>query len=258
VRVDELRTGFQVDELKLESVFVLSFFSVLSGCVATQEDVRGLYGRQARLEAKVTQLSQEVGAQKTQSTNTSDLKQRMSQLEQKLRDMQQSISDIGERLNRLEKRGEEVSSLPSQPEAPAVGGELAPTPNVSNVETIFNEGYKSLTEGRYKDARDNFKLLLSKHPGSAKASDAQYWLAESYYREGNFEEAILAFQKFIDTYPKDSRVPLSYLKQGLSLINIGRKEEARLFLQTLIDKFPKSQEARVAKEKLAGLGGAKP
>lgn len=256
MRVDELSTGFQVDELKLESVFVLSVFVVLSGCVATQEDVRGLYGRQARLEAKVTQLSQEVGAQKTQSTSNSDLRQRMSQLEQKLRNMEQSISDIGERLNRLEKRGEEVSSLPSQPEAPAVGGESAP--NVSNEETVFNEGYKSLTEGRYKDARDNFKLVLSKYPGSAKASDAQYWLAESYYREGNFEEAILAFQKFIDIYPKDSRVPLSYLKQGLSLINIGRKEEARLFLQTLIDKFPKSQEARVAKEKLAGLGGGKP
>ncbi|MER3446169.1 MAG: tol-pal system protein YbgF [Candidatus Dadabacteria bacterium] len=217
--------------------------------------MRGIYGRQARLEARVAQLSQEVGALKAQSTNDSDLRQRIAQIEQRLRDMEQSNSDISERLNRLEKRSEEISSLPSQPEVPAVGG-VAPTA-VSSEEALFNEGYKSLTEGRYKDARDHFKLFLSRYPNSAKASDAQYWLAESYYRQGSFEEAILAFQKFIDTYPKDSRVPLSYLKQGLSLINIGRKEEARLFLQTLIDKFPKSQEAKVAREKLAALGGEK-
>ncbi len=230
-------------------------FALLSGCVASQEDVRGLYGRQARLEARVAQLSQEVGGLKTQSTNSNDTKQRIAQLEQRLKDMEQSNSDVVERLNRLEKGREEVSSLPSQPEAPAAGGESAPA--VSSEEAVFNEGYKSLTEGRYKDARDRFKLFLSTYPGSAKASDAQYWIAESYYREGNFEEAILAFQKFIDTYPKDKRVPLSYLKQGLSLISIGRKEEARLFLQTLIDKFPRSQEAKIAQEKLAGLGGGK-
>jgi tol-pal system protein YbgF len=230
-------------------------FAVLSGCVASQEDVRGLYGRQARLEARVTQISQEVGGLKAQSTNSNDNRQRIAQLEQRLKDMEQSNSSIIERLNRLEKGREEVSSLPSQPEAPVAGGESAPA--VSSEEAVFNEGYKSLTEGRYKDARDRFKLFLSTYPGSAKASDAQYWIAESYYREGNFEEAILAYQKFIDTYPKDKRVPLSYLKQGLSLISIGRKEEARLFLQTLIDKFPKSQEAKIAQEKLAGLGGGK-
>ncbi|MGE5443622.1 MAG: tol-pal system protein YbgF [Ignavibacteriales bacterium] len=243
--------------MKLKCVLVLSIFAVLSGCVASQEDVRGVYGRQARLEARVAQLSQEVEAQKTQSANNSDLRKQIAQIEQGLKDMQQSISDIGERLSKLEKGGEQVSSFPSQPETPAAAGSEAAPPTVSNEETVFNDGYKSLTEGRYKDARDRFKLFLSKYPSSAKAPDAQYWLAESYYREGNFEEAILAFQRFIDTYPKDSRVPLSYLKQGLSLISIGRKEEARLFLQTLIDKFPRSQEAKVAREKLAALGEGK-
>lgn len=242
--------------MRLRSIFVLFIFVVLSGCVASQEDVRGVYGRQARLEARVVQLSQEVEALRAQSTNDSDLRQRITQIEQRLRDMEQSNSDISERLNRLEKREEEISSIPSQPqpESPVVGESALP---VSSEEAIFNEGYKSLTEGRYKDARDRFKLFLSRYPSSTKAPDAQYWLAESYYREGSFEEAILAFQKFIDTYPKDSRIPLSYLKQGLSLINIGRKEEARLFLQTLIDKFPKSQEAKIAREKLAALGGGK-
>ncbi len=88
---------------------------------------------------------------------------------------------------------------------------------------------------------------------SVEPPDAIYLKAESYYKEGKFEDAILEFQIFIDNYPQDSRVPLSYLKQGLSLINIGRKEEAKFFLQTLVDKFPESAEAKIAKEKLKEL-----
>ena len=82
---------------------------------------------------------------------------------------------------------------------------------------------------------------------------SSYWIAESYYREGQFEESILEYQRFIDTYPKDERVPLAYLKQGLSLVEIGKKEEANLFFQTLIDKYPNSDEAKTAKEKISEL-----
>jgi tetratricopeptide (TPR) repeat protein len=88
---------------------------------------------------------------------------------------------------------------------------------------------------------------------SIKSPDALYGLAESYYRKEKFEEAVIEFQRFIDTYPQDIRVPDSYLKQGLSLINIGRKQEARFFLETLINKFPESKESKIAREKLREL-----
>ena len=89
----------------------------------------------------------------------------------------------------------------------------------------------------------------------AKSPEALYRVAESYYREGKFEEAILEFQRFIDTYPQDKRAPTSYLNQGLSLIKIGRKDEAKFFLETLVDKFPESDEAKIAKEELKEITG---
>ncbi|HVY55026.1 MAG TPA: tetratricopeptide repeat protein, partial [Thermodesulfobacteriota bacterium] len=68
--------------------------------------------------------------------------------------------------------------------------------------------------------------------------------ADSNYADGKYEDAILEYQKLIDTYPRDRRVPAAYLKQGLSLINLGRKQEAKYFLNTLIDKYPDSKEAQ--------------
>lgn len=74
--------------------------------------------------------------------------------------------------------------------------------------------------------------------------------AAASYNDGQFEDAILEYQRLIDTYPRDKRVPEAYLRQGLSLINLGRKQEAKYFLNTLIDKYPNSSEAETAREKL--------
>ncbi|MGI9553502.1 MAG: tetratricopeptide repeat protein, partial [Thermodesulfobacteriota bacterium] len=64
---------------------------------------------------------------------------------------------------------------------------------------------------------------------------------------------ILEYQGLIDVYPRDSRVPLAYLKQGLSLMKLNKNEEAKLFLQTLVDKYPNSPEADEARKKISEL-----
>jgi TolA-binding protein len=94
------------------------------------------------------------------------------------------------------------------------------------------------------------KQSSTSKPASAKSPDALYSSADSFYQKGQYEEAIIAYQKFIDANPKDDRVPGSYLKQGISLIKLGRKREARYFLQTIIDKYPESSEAKIAKANL--------
>jgi tol-pal system protein YbgF len=242
--------------MRLKSIFALPIFTMLLGCVATQEDVGGVYRKQTTLEAKTAQLSQDIEAlkRKKQASNDKGLKEQIAQLEGRIKGIEQAYPKLRERLDKLEKR-EATSGSPSASKPKASIGSRTTTPELESETSVFNEAYRSLNEGNYKRARDRFKFFLSKYPNSPKAPDAQYWIAESYYKEGKFEEAILEFETFVKANPKSPRVPLSYLKQGLSLINIGRKKEAKLFLQTLIDKFPKSKEAKIAKEKLKGLAG---
>lgn len=222
------------------------------GCVATQGDVSSVYARQTRLEAKMERLSQQV--QSLQSTgvgggNNAQLQQQVNQLEEQVKDLNRSYAGLEARVN----QDSSLTGLPTTPEVGSEGGAELTSLNLETEDYIFNQGYNELSEGDYSGSREQFKLFLSKYPDSSKASDATYWIAESYYRQGEFEEAILEYQKFIDSYPKDERVPLSYLKQGLSLIEIGREEEAKLFFQTLIDKYPQSEEASTAKEKIREL-----
>lgn len=78
----------------------------------------------------------------------------------------------------------------------------------------------------------------------------EYIQAAESYKKGRYEDAILEYQKFIDTSPKDSRLPNAYLGQGMSLMSLGRKDEAKYFFNTLIDKYPESTAAKTAKDKL--------
>ncbi|GJM16277.1 MAG: tol-pal system protein YbgF [Thermodesulfobacteriota bacterium] len=240
--------------IKVITILLLAGISSMSiGCVATQSDVSSVYARQTRLEAKMERLSQQV--QSLQGTEVSggnniQLQEQVAQLEKEVKDLNRSYATLDAKVNQ--------SSVAMPPPSGTTsigseGGSGLPPLDLETEDFIFNQGYTDLSEGNYSGSREQFKLFLSKYPNSSKASDATYWIAESYYRQGEFEEAILEYQKFIDTYPKDDRVPLSYLKQGLSLIEIGREEEAKLFFQTLIDKYPQSEEASTAKEKIREL-----
>ena len=237
--------------IKVITILLLAGISSMSiGCVATQGDVSSVYARQTRLEAKMERLSQQVQSQQSAGvggSNNVQLQQQVTQLEEQVKELNRSYASLEAKVNQGN------LGLPTTPEIGSEGGSQLPSLDVQTEDFIFNQGYTDLSEGNYKGSREQFKLFLSKYPDSSKASDATYWVAESYYRQGEFEEAILEYQKFIDTYPKDERVPLSYLKQGLSLIEIGREEEAKLFFQTLIDKYPQSEEASTAKEKIRKL-----
>jgi TolA-binding protein len=96
----------------------------------------------------------------------------------------------------------------------------------------------------------NGKTAQAKPKSPSNTPEFIFSRAAASYDDGQYEDAILEYQKLIDTYPKDRRVPEAYLKQGLSLINLGRKQEAKYFLNTLIDKYPNSSEAQTARQKL--------
>lgn len=155
---------------------------------------------------------------------------------------QRAIEDLYQRQDNLETKIDKLS----QDFETLISDMQGQTKQIEHNKQAIKQTYSSL-EKRISDLE---KRRTSRSYQSGDSANSLYSRAESYYREKQFKEAILAYQRFIANYPRDGRVPLSYLRQGLSLISIGKKDEAKFFLQTLIDKFPKSEEAEVAREQL--------
>ena len=149
-----------------------------------------------------------------------------------------------------------------------------PTPPASGraaagatAEESYQAAYLDFSRGRYELAMSGFRDFLRRYPDSPLADSAQYGIGESYYSvaaaataQGQtdkatraLEQAVQEFRKVIVIYPRGSKVPSALYKEALSLTELKQTALARARLQYLVDHFPQSEEAPLAKERLAAL-----
>ncbi|MBM4243923.1 MAG: tol-pal system protein YbgF [Deltaproteobacteria bacterium] len=121
-----------------------------------------------------------------------------------------------------------------------------------------NEGYRAgLTQyqrGDTQEAVQTLRAAVNKNPKNELVPYAQYWIGESYYGQGKYNEAILAYNEVLVGFPKSDRVPAALLRQASAFAELGDKIDARLILQKLISEYPQSPEAARARKQLLALG----
>ncbi len=123
----------------------------------------------------------------------------------------------------------------------------------SDPEALYFRGFKLTKDKKYDQASATFRRFLKLYPHNRLADHARYWLGEIYYTRGDWERAILEFDRVIKEYPGGDKVPAAILKEGFSFDKLGSKKEARLLLEKLIEKYPHSPEAGKARERLKKL-----
>ena len=65
--------------------------------------------------------------------------------------------------------------------------------------------------------------------------------------------AIQAFEQVIQNYPESDKVRPALYRLGLSAAETGDARRARTYLKRVIQQYKDSEEARLAKEKLADI-----
>ena len=127
-------------------------------------------------------------------------------------------------------------------------GEL-PVPGGSDRDN-YQVALELLREERYDQSAASFKQFLVEFPGSSLASNAQYWLAESYYAANKFEQALADFSGVIDKYPNSSKVPDALLKMGYCNYSLQRWDAARTALTRVQTDYSTTTAARLAEQYL--------
>ena len=113
---------------------------------------------------------------------------------------------------------------------------------------LFQASYNDYLSGQYELASMGFKEYLRLYPEASRLAEAQYWLAESYFSQENFQAAISEFDILLEKYPESSQVAPSLYKKALALLKEEREEEALEVLQEIINSFPKKKEKSLAEE----------
>ena len=78
-------------------------------------------------------------------------------------------------------------------------------------------------------------------------------MGESLYNQGEYDLAILDYQKVISNHSSDPLAPNALLKQGMSFEKLTDHETAKIIYKKLISDHGSSPEAAQAKERLGKL-----
>ncbi len=126
------------------------------------------------------------------------------------------------------------------------------------VEELYNEAVDQVTVENYTEASDLFLEVERQHPYSIWATKAQLMGSYSFYARGQYDDAILGLDRFIQLHPGNRDIAYAYYLKGLSyyeqITDVGRDQRTtELALQSLSDvsrRFPESKYARDAQLKI--------
>jgi len=115
----------------------------------------------------------------------------------------------------------------------------------------YNRALAYYRNEQYKEAMGVFKSYAWLYPKSKLADNAYFWIGECYRSLTRYGEAIFAYQKIINDYPKGNKVPAAMLQQALTFERIHDKTAAILVYKRLINNFPETKEAQIARKRLS-------
>lgn len=170
--------------------------------------------------------------------------------QERLEELSLSVAKSEKQISELEKYlNIEGRPTPTPAVSAPVSGKTGSS-TAANPKDIYSKGRQAFDNGKMDESRQLFLSLVKKFPKSEYADNAQFWIAESYFREKWYERAILEYQTVIEKYPKGNKVPAAKHKQGMAFLKIGDKANARIILNDLVKKHPNSSEAKIAAQKL--------
>ncbi|OQX88722.1 hypothetical protein B6D60_01365 [candidate division KSB1 bacterium 4484_87] len=190
----------------------------------------------------------EQGTVEQQPTGTSDdqLKNEIETLEQQLADKEAEIAQLR---SSVQEKDQVLNQLESKP--PAASSSSTPT-ITGNYKQDYQAALQEYYNRNYKTAIKLFEELLAIDSSNSLADNCRYWIGESYYGLGNYNQAIIEFTK-VFSFAKSNKMADAQLKIGLCYLRLGDRARAAEEFQRLINDYPDSEYVDKARAFLAKI-----
>jgi tol-pal system protein YbgF len=130
--------------------------------------------------------------------------------------------------------------------APAATAGLSPSRMLDSAKSDYFASQFTL-------ALSGFEAILRTFPRTESASEAQFYIGETYSSQQRWNDAINAYTLVIQNYPTSSNVPEAYYKRGRAYENLGQADAARASWELVIKSYPESTASTLARQGLDRL-----
>ena len=237
------------------------------------DSMNQLNGQMGSLQKTVQEVQANTGSSITSVTQTTqglqdnlqEVQARVGKLSQQVTDMQNLLQSIDAKVSGNAPAGGITQNPPAASNQggaglPPSGPGGAATPNSASslppasADTLYMNGLRDFTGGKYDLARQEFSDYIKNFPSNDLASNAQFYLGEIYYAQNDFTNAISSYDTVLTNYPKSFKLASSQFKKGMAELELGLKASGVRDLREVERKFPGSDEAKRATAKLREIG----
>jgi len=220
--------------------------------------------------------------------NNNSLSQEMQSVSDNMQDMQGRVGKLAQQMTDIQNTLQQISARVSSGAAPATGptpgtnpgtmpqttaptgtsgngdspsNQAPPTgnqPTASNVapisgDTLYSNASRDLNSGNYTLSKNEFSDYLKNFPDGPFASNSQFYLGEMAYAQGDYGDAIAAYDSVITNYTHSSKVAPAMLEKGRALMKTKKTTSAQHEFRELMRRFPGTDEARKAEGELRSI-----
>ena len=96
----------------------------------------------------------------------------------------------------------------------AACGDSAQTLRTMTTEDRFRRGMEALEDEDYLEAQEAFNTIILQDPASDYADDAQFYLGETYFRDGDFKLAAFNYNRLRTSFPNSPFYKDAFFRSG--------------------------------------------
>lgn len=228
-------SSMQAASARADSARRVQVDALLSAVSTSNDSVRAISTRLARLQSTVSADHYEMGRELLQ------IQELTGQSQRRLQELRAS----------LEERNQNAGAVPVPAGTP---DSLRPAPAGPGPAQLFQSSLDQMRRGSLRVARSGFEELLRSYPTSEDAPEAMIYIAATYASERNQVAADSVYGLVVQRYPTSPKAATALYKQALSMREAGRISQARAAFERIIKDYPRSDEAELARGQLRTLG----
>ncbi len=210
-----------------------------------------------QMDQQLKRLKQVVDeATRVVTRNSADVGESVTKLQTDLGQLTGRIDDLQHAQDALIKQFQDYRAASDQKlEQLTNQTTAAKTPPVpETADGVYAEAERRMQAQQWQDARRLYEAFINRYPTDARAARAQFNIGEAYNGEKRYANAIGAYTKVVDNFPKSDVVPDAMFKNGLAFHALKYCSDAKVYFQELLKRYPKTNWKNEATEELKKLG----
>jgi tol-pal system protein YbgF len=173
------------------------------------------------------------------------------------------MADVTARLGNLEQQMKDLSNAVRTMQTPAAppptSGVTGPGPTAGSAppsgDMLYTNANRDRLGGKFDLALQEFSEYVKYYPDGTLAPAAQFWIGNIYFTQGDYDNALKAFDLVLEHFPaNNSKAPDALYWKGKTLMKLGKRTAAATQFHEVVRKYSGSEAAANARLQLKQMG----